>query len=234
MSAPKRIALVSLELSDFGAKCHDKSAAEYLLDDFEDAYHAYALDTASEFGLNAEDLIPEFMRSSWQFVEDRKVVTDASSDDTVSSGHDERDAAIACDTVILSCEVNDNIQAETLCDAFAFVSHRFMNESRVYAIVITQKRDAVSAQPFFDILRSKCEATDCIWMGGIVIGGGALIPRFANAPRMGFVRHRISEAIDVLVMAVRSGERIQELQARLGMPQFVYYSLCSRESFLEW
>ena len=140
---------------------------------------------------------------------------------------------MSCDSVVLSCEVADDIRAETLCAAFAFVSRRFADGCRLYVMVITQKRDAASAQPFFDTLRSKCEADNCVWMGGIIIGGGALIPRLANAPRMGFVRHRVSEAIDALVMAVRSGERIQELQARLGMPQFMYYKLCSRASFCE-
>ena len=229
MPVPKRIALVSLELLDSGAQCHGAGAAEYLLDDFEDTYRAYACDTASEFGIDACDLIPEFITLSWQPKSDEKTVSDSFRGNFEPLELYGDSCGMSCDAVVLACEVNDGIRIETFRNVFASAQYVFTHGCRVYVIVITQKHDAAPAQLVFDTLRNECEVAGFIWMGGVLLGGGLLIPRFINAPRMGFVRHHISEAIDALIMAVKSGKKVQGLQARLGMPRFVYHSLSSRE-----
>lgn len=64
-------------------------------------------------------------------------------------------------------------------------------------------------------------------MGGVLVGGGALVPRFSNAPRMGHVRRCVSEAIDEMVMAAMAGEPCGAKEAGLAVPGFVYGRLAA-------
>ncbi|WP_294440024.1 hypothetical protein [uncultured Slackia sp.] len=66
--------------------------------------------------------------------------------------------------------------------------------------------------------------------GGLMLGGGHLYDRWSNAPRMGTVRHRVSEAMDELVHAVMGGEYLAPKSARLCMPRLVYQRLSKAAS----
>ena len=59
----------------------------------------------------------------------------------------------------------------------------------------------------------------------LAVFGGALFYRYRNVPRMGMVRHRVSETIDALVHAVMGGEPLEPVRARLVMPRWRYERL---------
>ncbi len=197
---PRAIALVRLDTA---------AASAWVLADFEDAYRAYAEDTAATFGLDAVDLIPAFVHI-------------AAGDSAAAAA----DTADACDVAVLACVVQEDGGEEATSVAFASVLPLLAKGCRVYVIAIAPGYDPAS-RPALASLRKACEAGGRAWMGGVMVGGGALMVRLTNAPRMGVLRHRLSEAIDALVMAVRAGEETGEMRARLGLPRPLFTILRS-------
>lgn len=64
-------------------------------------------------------------------------------------------------------------------------------------------------------LRAACDLRELSWCGGVVICTGSGIAALRHSPRMGLLRRPFSEAIDMLVGAVRMGCSIEHAQ-RLG------------------
>ena len=94
--------------------------------------------------------------------------------------------------------------------------------ARVYAIAIDSSCDAGNALASVDVLHAFCRESGLRFSGGIAIGGGALLPRMENKPRMGAARRRLSEATDELIEAVRAGRDTEVVTVRPPMPRFLY------------
>ncbi len=75
---------------------------------------------------------------------------------------------------------------------------------RLYAIACTDDVDAPSAVRALEAFADRISQEDGIWSGGIAIAGGRLVAGTAHTPRMGKLRRPQSEAIDQLILAVRS------------------------------
>ena len=77
--------------------------------------------------------------------------------------------------------------------------------ARVYAVCVTGAPDPATAAVALDDLARRCEAAGLRWMGGLAVADGPVVTHAARSPRMGWRRRRVSEAVDRLVAAIRSG-----------------------------
>lgn len=74
----------------------------------------------------------------------------------------------------------------------------------VYAIACTDDVDAGKAIEALERLENTCAGEGIPYKGGVAVAGGRLVAPCARGPRMGRMRRRCSEAIDRLILAVRS------------------------------
>lgn len=88
-------------------------------------------------------------------------------------------------------------------------------ETRVYAVVQAAYANAGQAHVAVSHLREACECRGLSWCGGIIACTGSGIAALRHSPRMGLLRRPFSEAIDMLVGAVRMGCSVEHAQ-RLG------------------
>lgn len=88
-------------------------------------------------------------------------------------------------------------------------------ETRVYVVVQAGCGHAEEAHLFIERLRQACELRKLTWCGGVVACAGNGIAALCLSPRMGLLRRPFSEAIDMLVGAVRMGCSVEHAQ-RLG------------------
>lgn len=84
-------------------------------------------------------------------------------------------------------------------------------QGRVYAIACTDDTSPVAAVHALEEFARELSHEDCNWSGGIAIAGGKLVATFAHTPRMGKLRRPQSEAIDQLILAVRSSCALGDL-----------------------
>ncbi|MDO4437754.1 MAG: hypothetical protein Q4B77_07405 [Coriobacteriaceae bacterium] len=103
--------------------------------------------------------------------------------------------------------------------------------SRVYAIACTSDCRAERATYGLLELERLCERRELVWSGGVAVGGGRLVRPCAQGPRMGRMRRSRSEAIDQLILAMRSNCSVCALPnapangvivARSPVPSFAY------------
>lgn len=88
-------------------------------------------------------------------------------------------------------------------------------ETRVYAVVQAAYANAGQAHAAVSHLREACERRGLSWCGGVIACTGSGIAALRHSPRMGLLRRPFSEAIDMLVGAVRMGCSVEHAQ-RLG------------------
>lgn len=88
-------------------------------------------------------------------------------------------------------------------------------ETRVYAVVQAAYANAGQAHAAVSHLREACERRGLSWCGGVIACTGSGIVALRHSPRMGLLRRPFSEAIDMLVGAVRMGCSVEHAQ-RLG------------------
>lgn len=77
--------------------------------------------------------------------------------------------------------------------------------ARVYAVCVTGGADPAPALDALDGLAKRCAAAGLSWRGGLAVTDAAAVAASAGAPRMGWRRRRVSEAVDRLVAAIRAG-----------------------------
>ena len=90
---------------------------------------------------------------------------------------------------------------------------------RVYGLGVFAG-DVPGGASTFGSLAAACVAVGAVWCGVLVAPRAGLVARFAPGPRMGLFRRGVSEAMDDLIVAIRSGIPVGEagkdtLQARL-------------------
>ncbi len=88
-------------------------------------------------------------------------------------------------------------------------------ETRVYVVVQATPESAKQAHVVVEHLREACEHRGLSWCGGVIVCAGSGIATLRHSPRMGLLRRSFSEAIDMLVGAVRMGCSVEHAQ-RLG------------------
>lgn len=83
--------------------------------------------------------------------------------------------------------------------------HRLCPNGRVYAIAALESRRTDDAEAFFAAWAALCAHANRAWCGGLAVPEAHKRARWAKAPRMGWRRRKLSEAIDRLILAVRTG-----------------------------
>ena len=186
-----------------GGDAHD--SISFLLDDFEEAYCAYAHEMAQMFGVSDDVTTPRFMRMALPV------------DDTFA-------AYAECDSVVIGYALEAGEDAiESIADAVQLPSPADASRGmRVYTIAVDHFYDAENALGSLDALRASCSEAGLLFSGGVLVGGGALLPRLVNKPRMGSARRRVSEAIDELIEAVREGRDAGIVKAKPPIHRFLY------------
>lgn len=89
-------------------------------------------------------------------------------------------------------------------------------ETRVYAVVQAAYANAGQAHAAVSHLREACERRGLSWCGGVIACTGSGIVALRHSPRMGLLRRPFSEAIDMLVGAVRMGCSVEHAQRLSG------------------
>lgn len=89
-------------------------------------------------------------------------------------------------------------------------------ETRVYAVVQAAYANAGQAYAAVSHLREVCEHRGLPWCGGVIACTGSDIVALRHSPRMGLLRRPFSEAIDMLVGAVRMGCSVEHAQRLSG------------------
>ncbi len=204
---PRSVALINaVGCIGVGDDAHDSIA--FLLDDFEEAYCAYAHEIAQMFGVSDDVTTPRFMRMT-------------------SPGDDVFAAYTECDSVVIGYTLEAGEDAtESIANAVRLLSPTDVSRGMcVYTIAVDYSYDAENTFDSLDALRTSCSEAGLLFSGGVLIGGGALLPRLANKPRMGSARRRVSEAIDELIEAVREGRDAGVIKAKPPMPRFLYNRL---------
>ena len=85
-------------------------------------------------------------------------------------------------------------------------------ETRVYAVVQAAYANAGQAHVAVSHLREACKRRELSWCGGVIVCAGSGIAALRHSPRMGLLRRPFSEAIDMLVGAVRMGCSVEHAQ----------------------
>jgi hypothetical protein len=209
MALPSRIVLWDAALDDGGASV-------CVAEDFQEAYTAYARDMASSMGMDEHSVLPEFVRLSGD----------------VRDVHENgREGALVA---LWSGDVFSRALHQELSKLHAFFTD---GEVPTYLVNVSSRFEA--AEPGAPAGKPGVPAGEpgslagsmpdlpsgFRHMGSVWLGGGALFCRYRNAPRMGMVRHRVSETIDALVHAVMGGEALEPVRARLVMPRWRYERL---------
>lgn len=89
-------------------------------------------------------------------------------------------------------------------------------ETRVYAVVQAAYANAGQAHVAVSHLREACKRRELSWCGGVIVCAGSGIAALRHSPRMGLLRRPFSEAIDMLVGAVRMGCSVEHAQRLSG------------------
>ena len=107
----------------------------------------------------------------------------------------------ALDCAVVAFRIREGTPASRTTDALDMVGAP--NGMPCYLLCCTDDFDPADALPSVTAYARECEAAGFICRGGVIVGGGALVPRTAKSPRMGTLRRWRSEATDALIAAVR-------------------------------
>lgn len=113
----------------------------------------------------------------------------------------------------------------------------------LYAIACADEHGFIQARMALEHLGSACRSADVPWGGGVAVGGGLLVSASLSSPRMGRMRRRRSEAIDMLIAAIRSSCGVSTLFnqnssdliiAPCPVPRFLYAPICKACQHYRW
>ncbi len=105
----------------------------------------------------------------------------------------------------------------------------------LYGLACTDDHDSAAARKALDELGAACDSAGIPWGGGVAVAGGRLVVASSKGPRMGRMRRRRSEAIDMLIAAIRSSCGVSALPdhnssdliiASCPVPRFLYAPAC--------
>ncbi|AEB07460.1 hypothetical protein Corgl_1359 [Coriobacterium glomerans PW2] len=206
----------------------DASATSLLLDDFEDAFYAYERISAHSFEDDARAVRDEhaeiirFQMSADGELRQREVV--GSSCDATSS----LETLASCDTIVIGYPVYLAALPSGAIRLLEQLSEMdaLARGARIYAISNLGLYDAARGRAACGVLGCFCRVADLMWGGALVVAGDGMIVPTAGTPRMGRLRRRTSEAIDQLILAVRTGASIMAtdgiIEVPCALPRFLY------------
>ena len=163
-------------------------AAGFLLDDFAEAFTVYARLSAAAHG-DPTASVPALQRIS---LPDMSASTQGGLDET-----DRFDAVVIGFAAEYPHAPN--------------ISHMVVPGTRVYAMCVLAKAaagDDVERRGIdgaLGTLAHACRQDDLAWSGCLAVTGADLLPRLTRSPRMGMFRRPVSEAVDRLILSVRTG-----------------------------
>ena len=200
MGAPQRILLVHAKASAGSPASLQEldQAAGLMLDDFAEAFAVYARLSAAECGDAAA--IPSLQRFS---------LPDMSTGAQGALGETGR-----FDAVVIG------FAAE--CPHVPKIRRMVVPGARVYAVgalTDTAAGDAAEQRNIdeaFGALAQACRRDGLTWSGYLAVASAEVLPRLTRSPRMGMFRRPVSEAIDRLILSVRTGSPFASEAVRPG------------------
>ena len=192
---PRHIALIN---ADDGTR----TATALILDDFDEAFAVYA-----HHDVSLDAFAPQIDR-----------VMPGSLDTDHERSH------VCFDTAVLGCALCDGNSDEHVADLIrVLVKNGSLGKgARLYAIVSTTRYEPDYAIASFTRLEAICSEYRLAWCGGLAVGASDMIPATAEMPRMGMMRRRLSEATDMLILAVRCSADAGTIMVPASVPRFVY------------
>lgn len=116
----------------------------------------------------------------------------------------------AVDGIVLA--VDDAFDDEAMIAVEQILDRLGNTETRTYVVVQALSINNKQADEVLDHLYRACILRDLPWCGGVVVYAGSGIAALRHSPRMGLLRRPFSEAMDMLVGAVRMGCSIEHAQ----------------------
>lgn len=98
-------------------------------------------------------------------------------------------------------------------------------------------RDARPKTPVYALLTCDSDAAGLeawsrenglAWSGSLVVGDARLLPATWSSPRLGWLRRPVSEAVDALVLALRTGSDAGLIRVRLSSARRAWSALLAR------
>lgn len=77
-------------------------------------------------------------------------------------------------------------------------------------------------------LEAWCRESGLAWSGSLVVGDARLLPATWSSPRLGWLRRPVSEAVDALVLALRTGSDAGLIRMRLSPARRAWSALLAR------
>lgn len=77
-------------------------------------------------------------------------------------------------------------------------------------------------------LEAWCRENGLAWSGSLVVGDARLLPATWASPRLGWLRRPVSEAVDALVLALRTGSDAGLIRVRLSPARRAWSALLAR------
>ncbi len=77
-------------------------------------------------------------------------------------------------------------------------------------------------------LEAWCRENGLAWSGSLVVGDARLPPATWSSPRLGWLRRPVSEAVDALVLALRTGSDARLIRVRLSRARRAWSALLAR------
>lgn len=108
-----------------------------------------------------------------------------------------RGTTAGCDAVILGLDGTGARFGDVLDSLSAGTS--------VYAVCACVGCPAEEALNCLHALEEACDQRGLAWAGGVAVGHAMVIGAFERSPRLGFWRRPVSEALDLMLLAVRCG-----------------------------
>lgn len=127
-----------------------------------------------------------------------------------------------CDAVLLGYPLHVDALPSGLVDLLVRWQGSVTPRTRVYALANMGFFEPEQILPSFSVIENFCAATGARWMGGVAVGGGGMTLATAGSPRMGMLRRPVSEAVDRLIAAIRSGTAAGEDLVRPAVPRAIY------------
>lgn len=98
----------------------------------------------------------------------------------------------------------------------------------VYAVCVCVGCPAEEALGCLHALEEACDQRGLAWAGGVAVGHAQVVSAFERSPRLGFWRRPVSEALDLMLLAVRCGSDAGLAAVRPGPLRRAYARLLLR------
>lgn len=211
---PRRIALVSAipasgtacardaGVNEHGGAASLDAAARFVLSDLAEAYSVYTRMGAVD-GSAADADCESLPAGHLLEIRDGYQGGAGAGSAPASAGHSEPFDALV---VALALDLPDpDAPIAALSSVLDRLGNKLSPDALVYALLLTPSAQLGSLDHLSPALSSTCRAHGLSWNGALVIADAAILAALDRSPRMGMFRRPVSEAIDRLILALRTG-----------------------------